>query len=431
MQVGWFLRWARPAAAARTLHWLSKGAAAVDATAGRKAAPTRSRLTRYALALTAAVLAAAVSWTFYDIVAPTPTLPFVAAVALTAWYAGHGPAALVVAAGGVVVTYLFVPPAFAWGMPSPRALFTTAGFVLIGTLITVLTTRLHSARVGAEEAAHEARQFAQRLTITNRSLREAIQQRDQAVADLEATLRIRDEFLASVSHDLKNPLTSVKATVQLLQRRVARPAELDLEALATGLARVDATITQASNQVDELLDLTRLQMGRPLELEARRMDLVGLVRETIADMEARAETHHIQLEATEPVLEGVWDPSRLRRVLANLIENGLKYSPAGGSVTVRVRRERADSGERALIEVEDQGVGIPAEDLPHVFERFRRGSNVVGRIGGTGIGLASVKHIVDAHGGSVEIASQPGRGTRVRVCLPVVLGELGAPPSSP
>jgi signal transduction histidine kinase len=138
-------------------------------------------------------------------------------------------------------------------------------------------------------------------------------------------------------------------------------------------------------------------------------------------------------------VEGIWDAARLQRVLDNLVGNAIKYSPGGGEVTVEVALgpPRMPAGARAgtdratpptmsvegapgvLLVVQDQGVGISAADLPYVFERFRRGENVSGTVGGSGIGLSSVQQIVQEHGGEVAIDSREGEGTRVTVWLPL------------
>jgi signal transduction histidine kinase len=123
---------------------------------------------------------------------------------------------------------------------------------------------------------------------------------------------------------------------------------------------------------------------------------------------------------TEPgELVGAWDKSRLERVIENFYSNAFKYSPTGGEVTVSIGRVSASDGKWAELVVRDRGIGIPAADLPHVFERFHRGANVTGHIAGTGIGLAGVKQIVEQHGGAVRVESVEGKGTAVTVRLPL------------
>ena len=119
---------------------------------------------------------------------------------------------------------------------------------------------------------------------------------------------------------------------------------------------------------------------------------------------------------TEDELVGFWDAARLERVIANLVNNAIKYSPEGGEVIVRITRD-TDEASWAVVAVEDHGIGIPKSDLPRVFERFQRGANVQGRIGGAGIGLASARQIVEQHGGSIGVQSQKGVGSTFTVRL--------------
>ncbi|HEY8694521.1 MAG TPA: sensor histidine kinase, partial [Chloroflexota bacterium] len=127
-----------------------------------------------------------------------------------------------------------------------------------------------------------------------------------------------------------------------------------------------------------------------------------------------SDRHRLRVSATAPAVPGVWDVARVHRVVANLLANAIKYSPAGGDVVVLVGVD----GDWAVLAVCDEGLGIPAADLPHVFERFHRGSNVE-RISGTGIGLAGAKDIVELHGGTIAVTSIEGRGTTVAVRLPL------------
>jgi signal transduction histidine kinase len=260
----------------------------------------------------------------------------------------------------------------------------------------------------------DAQEQAEHQSMLNVALREAVEERDRALADLRQALRTRDDFLASASHDLKNPLASIKATAQLLLRRLDRPAESEQDLLREGLDRVDVVATRAAALVDELLDLARMQMGRPLALERAPTDLVALAQSVASEHQPAADLHVIRVEFTAPQVVGNWDARRLRRVLANLVDNALKYSPEGGGIWFRVQ----PAGEWVSLELQDEGIGIPAAELGRVFERFQRASNVEGRIGGTGIGLASARHIVESHGGSISVASAEGKGTTFTIKLP-------------
>ena len=240
-----------------------------------------------------------------------------------------------------------------------------------------------------------------------------IAERDLAVMELEQALRGRDDFLASVSHDLRNPLASIKALAQLLQRRMDT-AQPDVERIRDGLRRIDSISSRAASLVAELLDLTNLRSGRPLELDRRPMDLVALARDVASESQQATERHTVSVTSNDDEVVGYWDPVRVGRALSNLLENAIKYSPEGGPVVIQLWRE----GEFASVAVSDRGIGIPPDELDRVFERFQRGSNA-DRIGGTGIGLASARQIVETHGGSIVAYPQAGGGTTFVVRLPI------------
>src|SRR6266536_316488 len=262
----------------------------------------------------------------------------------------------------------------------------------------------------------EAQEQAEHQTMLNSALRDMINERDRALADFQQSMRTRDEFLASASHDLKNPLASIKATAQLMQRRLERDGGLDLERVREGLRRLDVIASRAAEQVEELLDLARMQMGRPLDLDRRLVDLVALARDVVAEEQNTTERHTLRVESGVDRLVGAFDANRMRRLLNNLVDNAIKYSPDGGVVFLRIRVEPSDL---AIVEVEDQRLGIPADEVGRIFERFQRASNVEGHIAGTGIGLASALHIVESHAGQIEVESREGVGTLFRIRLPL------------
>ncbi|MBI4494084.1 MAG: GAF domain-containing protein [Chloroflexi bacterium] len=267
----------------------------------------------------------------------------------------------------------------------------------------------------AEDLAHRCA-----LAIDNARLYQEVQQ----------ALRTRDEFLAAVTHDLKNPLTIIKGHVQLLQRRAGRAS---MEGLADGLGKIDAGARKMTALINELLDVASQQTGRPLALDRRPTDLVALVRQAVAEHQQVTQRHRLRVETTVAEATGLWDAARLERVLGNLLSNAIKYSPEGGEIAVRIAREEAGSVEEgkaeawALVAVRDQGLGIPRADLDRVFERFQRGGNVAGRIPGTGLGLAGVRQIVEQHGGCIGVESQEGVGSTFTLRLPLAddLGRAG------
>jgi signal transduction histidine kinase len=174
--------------------------------------------------------------------------------------------------------------------------------------------------------------------------------------------------------------------------------------------------------INELLDVTRGEMQRPIELNRSATDLVAVLDRAVEEIRHTARSHIIALESPQAV-EGLWDAERLERVFANILANAVKYSPEGGPVDVFVETEGAPLSS-VTVRVTDRGVGIPPEEIERVFERFYRASNVSERIPGTGIGLAGAKQIVERHGGSIELSSDQGKGTTVSVTLPVLVEEL-------
>lgn len=229
---------------------------------------------------------------------------------------------------------------------------------------------------------------------------------------------LQEEFLSSLAHDLKNPLTTVRGQTQLWLRRLHRGEDADAERLESSLQGVAAAALRMTHLLDELADVMRLRAGQEIELQRHHTDLVELARRSVAELGRTTERHELRLLTESPALTGEFDGPRLERVLINLLSNAIKYSPAGGVITVRVACEAAATGSTAVISVTDPGVGIPPADLERIFERFQRGANVRS-IAGTGIGLSGVRRIVELHGGSITVASVEGEGSTFTVRLPL------------
>jgi signal transduction histidine kinase/DNA-binding response OmpR family regulator len=238
---------------------------------------------------------------------------------------------------------------------------------------------------------------------------------------------LRDAALFMVTHDLKQPLTAIKANVQMVQRQFQRDEPVERKRARERLATIDETSDKMTAQINELLDAAKLQAGQPLELDWQPVEFVALVQRLVAEQRPSAPRHTITVESNVDALPGEADAPRLARVLGNLLSNAVKYSPAGGTITVRLRRdEQPDGVPCAVIAVTDQGMGIPPTELPHIFEAFRRASNVTHTtIPGTGIGLASARHVMEQHGGSVTVESRLGAGTTFTVRLPLAPPEVG------
>lgn len=264
----------------------------------------------------------------------------------------------------------------------------------------------------------EAQQRAETESELNTALRETAQQREQALHQLRQAMATRDEFVASIAHDLKNPLTTAKGIAQLLLRAMNKGAQPDPVRVQAGLVNIEDAIGQIDGSIEELLDLTRMQAGKPLDLDLKLVDAISLVERIAAEHRGSTERHQVEVRALEKELTGRWDEVRLARAVSNLIGNAIKFSPAGGVVRITVLRDATDS-EWVVVEVADQGIGIPEADQEHVFARFHRASNVVGKIPGTGIGLASVRQIVEQHGGTISVESKEGSGSTFKVRLPL------------
>ena len=238
------------------------------------------------------------------------------------------------------------------------------------------------------------------------------------IAEQRALARAQEAFVDSVAHDLRNPLTAIRGNAQLLRRRLARDAAPDPARLGPGIEGIETGAARIADLIDELVDAARVRSGRAPELRRGEVDLVALARQAVAVHQRATDRHTVVLVADEPSLLGRWDRSRLERVLGNLLVNAIKYSPDGGTVTVRVAREAGPGGPAARLEVSDEGVGIPVADVPRVFDRFHRAANV-GSIAGTGLGLPGVRQIVEGHGGTVTVASREGEGSTFVVRLPL------------
>jgi len=246
----------------------------------------------------------------------------------------------------------------------------------------------------------------------------------QDITPIKELEQQKDDFLAAASHDLKSPITAMKARAQLLHRQLSR-GKPDLPRVLQGLHGIDETASRLTAMINELLDTTRIKMGRPLDLDREPMDLVALANKVASDLQYATERHEIRVESSSPDLIGEWDRPRLERVLTNLVANAVKFSPDGGAVTISVTREgrddhpRDDGADWAALRVRDEGVGIPTEELPRIFERFYRASNVAHKIEGTGIGLTGSRQIVEEHAGRIMVESEEHAGTTVTLLLPL------------
>jgi PAS domain S-box-containing protein len=223
-------------------------------------------------------------------------------------------------------------------------------------------------------------------------------ERAQLIRDLEQASRVKDEFLAMLSHELRTPLNAVLGWTRMLRRGTVPP-----ERTASILDTIERNAAAQMQIIDELIDLSSMASGNlrlaiaPVDVR----DLIGGAVETIRPAaDAKSIALHVSIDSSLGELSG--DAARLRQVLWNLLANAVKFTPAGGCVQVTAREGPAD----LEISVKDSGPGIDPDFLPHIFEPFRRGESLTTRtVGGLGLGLAIVRHIVEAHGGTVSADS--------------------------
>lgn len=235
-----------------------------------------------------------------------------------------------------------------------------------------------------------------------------------ARAEAEAAVRVRDVFVSVAAHELKTPLTALLGNTELLQRRLTRDGLLNERDQRTMQAVRDQSLRLA-RMVTTLLDISRIELGQ-LNIEREPLDLNLLAQRVVADVQPSLQQHTVVCEVEDEPVWIVGDELRLEQVLQNLVHNGIKYSPLGGLVRVHVRR----CASHASIAVSDQGIGIPADALPQLFQRFYRAGNTDHwRISGLGIGLYVVREIVALHGGSVSVDSVEGQGTTFTIFLPL------------
>lgn len=229
----------------------------------------------------------------------------------------------------------------------------------------------------------------------------------------EEATRLKDDFLSAAAHDLKTPLTAVIAQAQLMERRARRDpaAPTDLR----GIGRIVQDAQRLRHLVTELLDVGRVEQGKLLD-KREEVDLVALVRSACDRQNQISPRHECRVELPEQLV-GSFDPVRIAQLVDNLLENAVKYSPEGGPIEVRVWRER----DVVRLTVTDRGIGIPGDDLAHLFDRFHRGANVDDRrFSGMGLGLFICRGIAEQHDGRLWACSPgPGHGSTFHVELPV------------
>ena len=280
---------------------------------------------------------------------------------------------------------------------------------------------------GVEEVAHVARAFVEsgvELRARSSERDQALASAERARAQAEAASRAKDEFLAILSHELRTPLNAVYGWARVLQSGPREP-----EAIQRGLDIIERNAQAQVRLIEDLLDVSRIVTGK-MRLDLRPVQLAPVIEAALDAVRPAAAAKGIRLQVLlDPAVVPVMgDPDRLQQIVWNLLSNAIKFTPKDGRVQVQLRRANA----HVEITVSDTGLGIDADLLPFVFERFRQADSTSSRaFGGLGLGLALVRHLVELHGGTVTAASDgEGHGATFVVTLPLNVTQAQVPAKS-
>lgn len=289
-----------------------------------------------------------------------------------------------------------------------------------GWVIAARALRPVSSMATTARAISTSRSFSKRLSPLGRrdELGQLATAFNEMLSNLEEAYRTQQRFVADASHELRAPLTALLGNLELLERVPDLPEAEKAEMVAC----LRQELGRMSRLVSDLLALAHADAGQRLVIE-KPVELDRLLLEVFRDARVLARGQKLYVRELDQ-LQVVGDPDRLKQLLLILVDNAIKYTPPGGGVSLGMRR----SNGWVEIFVEDTGIGISDEDLPHIFERFYRADKARSReLGGSGLGLSIAKWIVEQHAGTISVASVPGRGSRFTVRLP--LAEQPGEPS--
>jgi signal transduction histidine kinase len=338
---------------------------------------------------------------------PTPSfLFFVPAVAVAAWYGGRGPSALTTALSLLLIDLNFLEPGGSLSLDRVEALEIIA-FIIVAATITLLMDALQRALALAEQRASE-------LKVMNDEVARSYDAERAKRHDAELLAHAREDVLGLVAHDLRNPLNLIITTTDmLLENNLERDRQRELLDVATRAGK------QMNRLIGDLLDTVRLQAGK-FSLDLENVAVAAIFRQTAELFRPAAEKRGVHFE-TIPPADGIVvraDPLRVSQLVGNIVGNAIKFTPAKGSV----RLEAAPDGDKVVLKVSDTGPGIPADDVPHLFENFWQARTNDHR--GVGLGLAIAKGVVEAHGGSIWCESTVGKGSTFFFTLPAANGDI-------
>lgn len=312
---------------------------------------------------------------------------YLAAVMFSAWRSGFGPGLYATVISVAIASFFFLAPIYSFSLKAEGVVELIA-FSLASVVISSLSAARERALSRAERARYEA----------------------------EEANMVKDEFLAAVSHELRTPLTTIKTLTRLLLKK--DPAE---EVRREYLEDIESECDRQIDLVHNLLDVSNIR-GGGVKTDPGCVDAGQVLRECekIERVSANERGHELTLDVAEDIPFIMADENALRRAICAITENAVKYTPEGGSISLRARR---DPNGEAIIEVADNGRGINEEDLPHVFERFYRGRRSIRsadsqEVSGIGLGLHLAKELIEGMNGTVSVESRPGEGSVFKIKLP-------------
>jgi signal transduction histidine kinase/ActR/RegA family two-component response regulator len=364
----------------------------------------------YLIAIGATAVVTIVRLTISDTVGNfAPIVSFTVAIVIAAWYGGLRPGILATALSVFAADYLYVPHRHSLRIDTVSGGVSLGVLAFAGVLISLLCESLHRTRRRLEAEQENLRHSIE----LQRQMREALAESDQR----------KDEFLATLAHELRNPLAPVRNAIHILRARLPPTPELQW-------ARdvIDRQVTQMTRLIDDLMDVSRITRGT-FELRRERVTLEAVIRVAVETSKPLIDASGHEL-AVELPAELVWldaDVIRLAQVFSNLLNNAAKYTGPGGRIAISAER---DAGLVAVA-VQDSGIGIPSAMLTRVFEPFTQLDRSLERTrGGLGIGLALARRLVEMQGGTIQAHSAgPGAGSRFVVRLPVVASQAEPTPS--
>jgi signal transduction histidine kinase len=346
---------------------------------------------RYSIAISSVAAVFGLTMLLTNFVQADVSTLYLVAVMFAAWRGGLGAGLAATVISVAIATFFFLPPIYSFSIKAEGVVE-----LIVFALAAILTSSLSAAREQALVRERAARR------------------------DAESANRVKDEFIAAVSHELRTPLTTIKTLTRLLLRK--NPPE---ETRREYLEDIDSECERQIDFVHNLLDLSRIQAGG-VQINLSRVDAGEVLRicEKIVRVAAAERNHALTLEIAEDLPDVCADSDALRRALCTIAENAIKYTPEGGRLQMRAFQN--NNGDDVVIEIADNGRGIHAEDVPHIFERFYRGrrngesrSADSQEVSGIGLGLYLARELVEGMNGKVSARSQLGVGSTFTVKIPV------------